>query len=513
MGHLFVAHGSLTRLACDALVIPCDEELNVSEWWRPVLPDDTPPGSIPGWLRVEGIPNSHGVIDLPSAGDRPVFAFVSPLSGYLEPNEPVDILWEAVDDIVGRLYPDRRREMALIGIPLVGTGEGGLAHRRGEVIAELLDRHRSEPLSVDLALMLLDRRDFAAVQNLRLDEIDWPELTLALRYTADELGHLAAKKELSLFLGAGVSQPAGLPAWPQLLELLAAEAGMPLPSFEDGFEKAASQIKADLGDDYYRVMVRHLDADNHAVGHALLAGLRVNQMVTTNFDPCMELALESIESGRFRVLVRELAEGGKPWLLKLHGDIRLPETIILDCEDVERHKVEGMALRGVVQSLLLTSHLLFVGFSFKDQDFLDLAEAVSVIRAAAKSGSVKPVGTAIALTQSDADSVGYRDLETVVMRSVGPDEGARMLEIFLDRLAWTAIKNHSLSAEYLLDERYESGLSDNDQRLRDLLERLEDDADSDARRSSGWSRVAACLRDLGRDPIQDGEGRDPLRWG
>jgi hypothetical protein len=38
----------------------------------------------------------------------------------------------------------------------------------------------------------------------------------------------------------------------------------------------------------------------HAVGNAPLAGLRVKQMVTTNFDPCLELALETVLKGEFR---------------------------------------------------------------------------------------------------------------------------------------------------------------------------------------------------------------------
>ena len=499
MGHLFVVHGDLRKLACDALVIPCDEKKNVNRAWESILPAGLNGGDLPGWIRIGGMPNGNGVIDLPPAGNRMVRAFVAPWDGYVDPCEPVETLWTALVDISERLEAASFRPRPLIGIPLVGTGHGGLASRRAEVVAELLRRQRADPLVADLALVLFDRRDFAAVQNQRHPDIDWPDLDGSLHSTAEDLGRLAAQKQLSLFLGAGVSRPAGLPDWPGLLELLADKAGVQCPSLEDGFENAASYIRAKLGDEYEPTMRRLLDVELHAVGHALLAGLRVHQMVTTNFDPCMELALEAIKGERFRVLVRELAEGGKSWLLKLHGDIRLPKSLILDREDVVRHKEEGAPLRGVVQSLLLTSHLLFVGFSFKDEDFLDLAESVSSLRASARCGTSKPVGTALALTDADADSMRSQDLKTVTMLSSRPDEAARMLEIFLDRLAWAGATNHERSAEYLLDDRYGSGLSDRDRTLRDLLMEMSDKANANARLSSGWSRVASCLRDLGAD--------------
>ena len=63
---------------------------------------------------------------------------------------------------------------ALVGVPLVGTGDGGLADRRGEVIDKLLDKHRAQgsSLDCDVALILYERQDFAAVQARRRPE-DW----------------------------------------------------------------------------------------------------------------------------------------------------------------------------------------------------------------------------------------------------------------------------------------------------------------------------------------------------
>ncbi|STZ41798.1 Uncharacterised protein [Mycolicibacterium gilvum] len=78
-------------------------------------------------------------------------------------------------------------------------------------------------------------------------------------------------------------------------------------------------------------------------------------------------------------------------------------------------------------------------------------------------------------------------------------QGARILEIFLDRMVWTAATQSALASEYLLDKRYSSGLSDPDAALRDLVIAMTEKASAEAKSSSGWTRVADCLRSLGAD--------------
>ncbi len=51
------------------------------------------------------------------------------------------------------------------------------------------------------------------------------------------------------------------------------------------------------------------------------------------------------------------------WLLKLHGCINHPEDIVLQRADYIRYELRRQALAGVVQSLLITKEMLFVGFS------------------------------------------------------------------------------------------------------------------------------------------------------
>jgi hypothetical protein len=58
----------------------------------------------------------------------------------------------------------------------------------------------------------------------------------------------------------------------------------------------------------------------------------VQEFVTTNYDPLVELAAADI--GRdLSVLPFDDAVPGRPWLLKLHGDAAHPESVVLTREE------------------------------------------------------------------------------------------------------------------------------------------------------------------------------------
>jgi len=507
VGHLFVAHGDLTKLACDAVLIPCDDEGWVTPAWRSLLPPGLWQDEGSGWFRLPNTPDADGIVRLPDVDKRKVCAFASMDWVATDPADVVERLWHAVNTVSTDLPALGGRAVPLVGLPLAGTGEGGLADRRGEVIDKLLDKHRAlgRSLDCDVALILHERQDFAAVQARRRPE-DWPRDVLSerLREKADHLGGLARAGQLSLFLGSGVSRPVGLPDWNELLERLArAAANIDKPCGLTP-EAAASRIKSALPiATYHHELKKALDSQRHGIGHALLASLPVTQMVTTNFDPCMELALEgALGADEFRVLIRQAADSSKPWLLKLNGDIGDPDSIVLTTEDFRRHSVENRALHGVVQGLLLTSHLLFVGFSFTDKSFLRLAESVTrVLRKARGTSPNEQTNTAIALTPDDLKHVGYQDLDILKMSDhvANTPEAGRLLEIFLDRLCWKAISVNDRAAEYLLDDRYLSSLTAEDKELRAALLRLVADTSPDVKsKSPGWKRIEAVLYDLGR---------------
>ncbi|GAA1826595.1 SIR2 family protein [Microlunatus capsulatus] len=502
-GHLFVLRGDLTRLACDAVVLSCDDRLNINPVWKPLLPEGLAPGDL-DWLRLDNDRIGDNVIRLPQVDKRRIYATITtPTNSDATPGTVAQRIVDGIQTAASGLQAQDGRHLPLIAVPLVGTGTGGLRERRGEVIEALLPALRRAAQGFDIALVLWNRPDLAAVQHRRTDGADWTELSPPLRLAADRLGERAAHGQLSLFIGAGVSRPVGLPDWWSLLKDLAREANLAVDwaASADPVE-VATPIVAELGDRFHDAIRERLGSSKHGIGHGLLAGLAVRQMVTTNFDPCMELALDAESSGKYRVLTRHISDASMPWLLKLHGDINRPGSLVLDGAQYQTHAEEYAALHGVVQSLLLTSHLLFVGFSMTDRNFLKMAAAVARVRrdAVVEDGSpLPPAGTALALTQRDRQNNDLNsELELLNMTDeADPGAAARILEIFLDRLAWTAARNRNLSAEYLLDERYATGLNADDRALRAALQAFEAGATMSARQSAGWARVEETLLALG----------------
>lgn len=68
--------------------------------------------------------------------------------------------------------------------------------------------------------------------------------------------------------------------------------------------------------------------------------------------------------------------GCKKWLLKMHGCVSKPHEIVFTKRDYIRYSERFAALGGIVQSMLLTKHLLFVGFSLNDDNFARIFDSV-----------------------------------------------------------------------------------------------------------------------------------------
>lgn len=467
-GHLFVCHADLTRLACDAVVTPCDETAMFRAAWEPFMPEGTV-AVFDGWKRLPSARLTDGHTSL--TGRTGTITELVVTDSFTDVAKLVARVVEAVSRAAERARSGEGRALPLVALPLVGTGAGGLAHRRGAVIDQLLPsledlvaRH-----AFDVALVLHDPRDHAAVQARRSADTSFREIEAHLSH-ADRLGELAGNGGLSLFVGSGVSIPLGMPSWEALLRTLNGDRDIP-----DGPDllTIADQILSDLEEDDYRAqMMGIFSRDQHALSHALLAGLGVRQMITTNYDPCLELALDRVHGDDgYRVMTRSLAEGDKPWLLKLHGDIKRPDSLVLTGSDYARLAREHGALHGVVESLLLTSHLLFVGFGLRDDDYVKLAQGVAATRSLAeKDGEHPPVGTALGLAPTIDDKAHLDGLAEVTMSSREDPAAARLVEIVLDRVLMQATRAGAGSTTYFLDERFsEAFATDADQRLRSHL--------------------------------------------
>jgi hypothetical protein len=532
-GHVFIVRGDLRRFACDAWLISTDRRAAPRhEWFLPGYagPRQGEPFVEPG-PRVQPLPGAEPNRPRPWLGwigrsNRPVSWYTEGAREFLDAAART-IAQSGAPPLFGRAR-------ALLALPVVGTGRGGAAEQAGAILQSLLPvlyrfvtRARKEyGRGFDVALVCFDAASHAAAQAQRAavekaDPSVWPdELTAELRGQAEALARYARHDQLALFLGAGVSAPAGLPRWPELIGRLAVHAGMSAAERQElarvgsaldqativerwleekkGHEKIGAAVKA--------VLCGH---DHYALTHALLAALPVREVITTNYDQLFDTAWQLSDPDGISVLPDGLQRNGRRWLLKMHGCLSKPERVVLTRSSYIRYDQGLPALAGLVQGLLLTRHILFVGFSMTDDNFHRLVDGVRRLRGEHHEGA--PLGTALWLGKDAlGEMLWNKDIRRVRMddRPEVPGtfpfaDAARRLEIFLDYL----VSRTRDASHLLVGPHFDPLLTDGERALRDALQNLahleRGPAAAEVRETVAWPRIKRLLRGLGFDAPPD----------
>lgn len=506
-GHVFVVGADLTRLSCDDVLVPTGRTLRISPGWCPLLPaglvSDTDDAGACVALAWE---DGERVLEVPGDGARRTWLVDTVDDGGRGLPWLLEGAREALAAVARREVPEpaHGRARRLVGLPALGTGWGGAAGRRGALLQQLLPvlREAAHEHGFDVALVLKRPSDLAAAQRVRRGEDGGWDLPEHLRELARQLGDRARRGQLAVFLGAGVSAAVGLPTWEQLVDELAARTGLDdevragltgLPA-----QDSAALLARELGEEALESYVKErFGPGPYALAHALIADLPVQEFVTTNYDPLVEQA--AADMGRsLRVLPFEEARPGAPWLLKLHGDAARPESIVLTREEYLRYGDSRAALAGVLHSLLLTRHVLFVGTSMLDDDLIRIAHEVRSALRLEGSGRVHRSGTVLTLRRDVARArLWEQDVETVAMADgdVPAAEAARRLEVLLDLIGCLSTPPNG----YLLDPAYRDLLDDEERGLADALATVADLVPEDGVSAAG-REVAALLRRLGLQP-------------
>ena len=540
-GHVFVVNGRLERLGWDPVVIPTDASFSVrGQWrraagisesddWRALRPD--------GWAR-----GSVGVAARRTLRRADVW-FVdvvahSPHDAALAARRAVEAVARQAPDRLHSKAHEAGRDLPLVAVPVLGTGGGGHGASRSALLHSLVSElgAAAEAESVDIAIVAVSRSDYSALQQVRRGLGVAPTLPRDLSDRARQLATQTARGDLALFLGAGVSMGAGLPSWGGLLKSLTAipEVQVALGGIDPRGLSALEQAELlqVVLDEHHdpRTIGRHVariieatDA-RPSLAHALLAGLRIREAVTTNYDRLYEDAVRAAapapDSGDphdvLSVLPWGRVQGDRPWLLKMHGDVHYPGTIVLSRSSFVGYDSRWKPVGSILQSLMMTRHLLVVGASMTDENVLrfayevaglreELAPRVPTHRQAGTLGTVLALEHAPAFerlwqgrfavvpTAPDQDRRPLADEASEEEKAARRRRAARSLALFLDTLALHAEGN----AEHLLDGRYAPARG-GDQAM--LIERLRSAA-ADARRLAGqdqaWRAVADSLARFG----------------
>ena len=181
-----------------------------------------------------------------------------------------------------------------------------------------------------------------------------------------------------------------LPSWPMLVRRMCRETVARSNSteyealrrffIEEGPLDCAQLFRQTVGEANYReFLMAQFDIGRHPFvqvtpSHAALCRLDLPLLFTTNYDELIEAAYQqaghllrvSITENQFRA---RRAERPARHMVKLHGSIDQPDSIVLTRSDYARSRVERQEMFSFLRGEMSEAAFLFVGFSLSDPNF------------------------------------------------------------------------------------------------------------------------------------------------
>ena len=508
-GHLYIIQGDIKKIACDAWLLPTSEGFSITESFQDAVGmtviKDSKRLVWNGEEWTEPWGDRRFILLKESKDAHEPDLWIGNIGGSV--NTRVSRFAERAEEFVQlateqvRLRTKKTERAVLVAVNVLGSGHGGMRNKRGELLRELIPSliRSARENKCDVVLVTYGSVMYSAANSMRnslVDELEpWRDLPEVLKSEGDRLSEHARNSQLVVFMGAGVSRDAGLPAWKELLQDVAEELKIEKDVFTE-MENLDPRDQATLlsrgrEDEFRDAVTKRLSAERFSLLHGLLASLPVNEFVTTNFDNLFELAAARSDIP-LPVIPGGVVSAGKRWLLKLHGTIGKDLVLTRDeyLGSVSRHA----ALRGLVQAMLLTRHMLFVGYSMSDEDFHQL---VHEVRESIKGHDTPTFGTVMLLKDRQYLSKLWPDLAFVATSEgmVNPDDlnqSARNLAIMLDYIGAKSVSDIT----FVVDESFDEMKSEHEMELAQLLRELDKlvgKMDKEKRRPEIWQSVRGFL--------------------
>lgn len=204
-------------------------------------------------------------------------------------------------------------------------------------------------------------------------------------FNADLVADIAHQKVV-IFVGAGASKWAipnsgnSFKDWPDFLTHAARRSSPKIQRLVRERIKAkdyliASQLlKVDLGDQWSTILTEEFQqAAAISRLHKAIISLNQRVIVTTNFDKLIEKAWNDSDVKRYPTVISKIDQqvfklfrDGESYLIKIHGSIDEPESIVFDKSSYQRSAFSNRFYQDLISTLLLTHTFLFIGFSMDD---------------------------------------------------------------------------------------------------------------------------------------------------
>lgn len=206
---------------------------------------------------------------------------------------------------------------------------------------------------------------------------------LSLESAVKELSKHYQEHRLIPFIGAGFSIPLGLPSWENLIGWMGEQLGFEKDLFmlHGNFQQLAEFTRItsrSTWESLLNKMTREFDSNEvikkrkKSKIHIALAKKSFNKIYTTNYDSHIEGALEDLKMPYVTLSsLADFLEHGKQnvsEIIKFHGTLKDPETIILTESRYFDRMLLDEAVDQRLRSDILSNSFLFIGYSFSDSN-------------------------------------------------------------------------------------------------------------------------------------------------
>ena len=538
-GHVFLLHCNVQGLAADARLMPRPDDMPAPENGEVVVP-----------VVSRGLGRSKLF-----AGNISTDDFDDAEKASVEMQLVVKAFLESAGSLLSGKASAFKRAKPLLALPMPGVGlmdKKNLLSDDTLMLWVLPELYRAaNAYSVDVALCTTDKRAHYVMNVLRhrcCPFKDGPFWMLSAEHKeqVNRLHGLVRSGRLALLVGAGVSVPSGLPLWGDLLEQLARKAGFNDEEVEQLShlhyldQPTLIQERAGGRSPFVELVARVLDSGRYTPAHAILGAMKA-PAVTTNYDHLFESAVASAhdDRGASEEVLRlpwdaaRLAKApiDAPRLVKLHGCVSVPASIVLTRQDYMRYEDERRALRGAVHQTLLERELLVVGCSMADDNIhlivdavrkaLDFADGKNDMdqatsgravgyRKGLKDGQSFSMGTILSMVENRMfRQLWSNDFTVVSCADSWADSPAWLHDCFLEMLA-SEVHVDRAHDSFILDPEYDRLIDETQRQINEALQPLRALADDAiVRQSSSWDKIERLLATYGeRSELTNGSHVD-----
>lgn len=205
-------------------------------------------------------------------------------------------------------------------------------------------------------------------------------MTISAKQLIADFARAVAVGDVSIFVGAGLSQQAGLPGWDKLIRTSATRAKVPA-RVKDAPLRAQYVANVSGEDDLHTAIRKKIDVEaDPTPQHQLLMRLPIRDFWTTNYDVLLESTLRTA-GVPFTVFAREKdygrggsVEPSEKRITKMHGSISEGEVgrrgwlapPVITRSDFERYEEQHPITWTRLRAAWLSNSFLFLGLSFDD---------------------------------------------------------------------------------------------------------------------------------------------------